>query len=76
MITLVNISFVMMPPLQFILHEIIVVRKSEWRVQFHSHIRCRDLNCSAAVVPCFIYHSLQKLACNAFAPIFLVREHT
>jgi len=62
MITLVNISFVMMPPLQFILHEIIVVRKSECRVQFHSHIRCRDLNCSAAVVPCFIYHSLQKLA--------------
>ena len=64
------------PPLQLILHKIMVMRKSERRVQLDAHIRCRDLNCSAAVVPCLIYHTLQELTCNAFTTLSLVREHT
>ena len=43
--------------LQLILHEITIMNKSEIRIQFNAHVRCRDLYSSTSIIPCIIYNA-------------------
>ncbi len=62
--------------LQFILHEIPVLYKSEVRIQEYAHVRCRDLHRAASIGTGLFHNAAQQFPRNPPAAVFRDSIHS